>query len=129
MQCHVINHLLLSESLFLRVYELRNQFCCLIKKVPNGKNVITKELSACVEERFNGFQLVKRLGENECRHFYRPINIVYKPVSKIKPIVNCYFSKSMRNAYRVVNYKRGRAAPSIADQCYACNRSFIELRT
>ena len=66
-QCHLVNDLLMSENLFLRVYELRKKFCYLIKKVPKGKNTITKELSSCVEERFNGFQLVKRLGENERR--------------------------------------------------------------
>ena len=68
-QCHMINDLLMSENLLLRVYELRKKFRYLIKKVPKGKNANTKELSVCVEERFNGFQLVKRLGENERRHF------------------------------------------------------------
>ena len=98
MQCHMINDLLMSQNLLLRVYELRKKFRYLIKKVPKGKNANTKELLACVQERFNGFQLVKRLGETERRHFYRPIDIVYKPVSKISQTVNCYFSKSMKNA-------------------------------
>ena len=77
----MINDLLMRKNLFLRVYELRKKFFYLIKKVSKGKNAVTKELSACVEERFDGFQLVKRLCEKERRHFYRPIDIVYKQIS------------------------------------------------
>ena len=79
----MIDSLLMSENLLLRVSELRKKFCYVIKKVPKGKNAIMKELSACVEEHFNGFQLVERLGKNERRYFYRPTDIVYEPVSKI----------------------------------------------
>ena len=79
----MIDDLLMSENLLLRVSELRIKFCYVIKKVPKGKNAITKELSACVEGRFNGFQLLERLGKNERRYFYRPNDIVCKPVSKI----------------------------------------------
>ena len=43
--------------------------------MPKSKNAITKELSACVEERFNAFQFVKGFAENERRPFYRPIDI------------------------------------------------------
>lgn len=116
-QCHVINNLLMSENLFLRVYELIKKFYYLIKKLPKDKNSIAKELSTYVEERFNGFSLVKRLGEDERRHFYRTINSVYKPVSQINQIVNCCFSKFMRSAYRVVDHKKGRNAPSTVNQC------------
>ena len=35
----------------------------------------------------------------------------------------------MRNAYCVVNYKKGRAVPSTADQCYTCNKFFIERKS
>ena len=116
-QCHVINNLLMSENLFLRVYELIKKFYYLIKKLPKDKNSIAKELSACVEERFNGFSLWKRLGENERRHFYRRINSVYKPVSQINEIVNCCFPKFMRSAYRVADHKNGRDAPSTVNLC------------
>ena len=32
--------------------------------MPKGKNTAQRELPACVEERFNGFELVKKLAEN-----------------------------------------------------------------
>ena len=34
----------------------------------------------------------------------------------------------MRNAYSVVNHKKGRAESSTADQCYAFNRFFTEQK-
>ena len=35
----------------------------------------------------------------------------------------------MRNAYRVLSQKKGRVAPSTADQCYASNKFFIERKS
>ena len=35
----------------------------------------------------------------------------------------------MRNAYSVVNHKKGRAESSTADQCYAFNRFFTEQKS
>ena len=85
---------------------LEKSFAVLLKKSPKGKNHIKKELSACVEEYFNGFYIAERLSETERGHIYKPIDTVYKPVSKINQIVNCYFTKFMRNAYRVLNPMR-----------------------
>ena len=43
--CHVVNDLLMSKNLFLRVYEPRKKFRYLIKKVVKGKNIIQSERS------------------------------------------------------------------------------------
>ena len=96
-QCHVVNDLLMSKNLLLRAYELGKKFHYLTKKLPQGKNIIQKDLSVCVEIDFNGFELVRRITENELRQLHRPVNIVYKPISRIDQIINCYFPKSMRN--------------------------------
>ena len=103
-QRHVVNNLLISKNLFLRVYEPRKSFATLylIKKVPKGKNIIQRDLSACVEECFNDFELVKKLTKNERKQLFKAIDIVYRPVSKINQVINCYFSKSMRNTYRIL---------------------------
>ena len=107
-QCHVVNDLLISKNLFLRVHELRKKFCYLIKKVPKGKNVIQKDLSACAETHFNSFEVVRRMAENELKQLYKPVGIVYRPVSRIDQIINYYFSKSMRNAYWVLTKNNRR---------------------
>ena len=95
----------MEKNLLLRVYGFRKKFCYLIKKIPRGKNTVQRERSACVEEHFNGFNLVKKLTENSIRQLYRLIDIVYKPVSDINQIINCFFAVSMRNPYRVVSNK------------------------
>ena len=92
----------MSKNLFLRVYQPRKKFRYLIKKVPKGRNIIQRGLSACVEERFNGFELARKLTENERKQLFKPIDIVYRPVSKINQVINCYSSKSMRNAYQTL---------------------------
>ena len=57
-QCHVINDLLMNKNIFLRVHELKKEFGYLIKKVPQNKNIIQRDYSACAEERFNCFDPV-----------------------------------------------------------------------
>ena len=112
---HVVNGLLMTKKRFLRGYELRKKFRYLIKKMPKGKNVVQRDLLACFEVHFNGFELVRKLSENETRKLFKPTDVVYRPVSKINQILDCYFSKSTRNAYRVVSVrKNGQIAP-IAD--------------
>ena len=74
---------------------LEKKFLYLIKKVPRNKNVLQSDLSACVEERFNGFEIVSKLIENEKEELLKPIDIVYKPVSKLNQTIDCCFSKSM----------------------------------
>lgn len=53
-----VNNLLLEKNLFLGVYKLRKKFRYLIKKYPS-KNEVVRDLLAYVEERFNGFDIVK----------------------------------------------------------------------
>ena len=48
-QCHQINDILNKNNLFLRVFELKETFCSLIKQDPDKKNVI-RELSGCITE-------------------------------------------------------------------------------
>ena len=38
-QCHLVNDFLMKKSLFLRVYEFRYKFRCLIKKLPREKTL------------------------------------------------------------------------------------------
>ena len=52
-----------------------------------------------VDERSNGFDIVGKLSENERKEFFKPVDIIYRPVSKLNQTINYYFSESMRNAY------------------------------
>ena len=92
------------------------------------KNVVKRDLSACAEERFNGFKTVRKLIEDQRKETFQPIYIVYKPVSKISQTIICYFSKSTRNAYHVVcDLKKGKYVTS-ADLFFACNKFFMQKK-
>ena len=74
-QCHVINDLLMNKNIFLRVHELKKEFGYLIKKVPQNKNIIQRDYSACAEERFNCFDIVRKFTENEKKELFKPSDI------------------------------------------------------
>ena len=53
-----INQVLNKNNLFLRVFEMKEKFRCLIKQDSEKKNLI-RDLSACIIETFNGFNIVR----------------------------------------------------------------------
>ena len=73
---------------------------------------------------------LKKLTQNSIRQLCRPIDILSKPVSDINQIINCFFAVSMRNAYPVVSSKtKNSLSITTADQCYGCNKLFIERKS
>lgn len=59
-QRFVLNDLLIEKKMFLIVCGFNKKFCSMIK---NGlqKNQVHKDLLVCVEERYNGFEIVRKL--------------------------------------------------------------------
>ena len=57
-QCYTINHILIKHNLFLRVYEEKEKFRY-ITNTEKDKRKITREISSCVKEIFNGFIIVR----------------------------------------------------------------------
>lgn len=60
----------------LRVYELKNKVRYIVKKGPQ-KNNVQRDLSTCVENWFNGFEIVKSLREEEIRNLFFLIDIIH----------------------------------------------------
>ena len=56
-QCFQINHILNKNKLFLKVFELKENFRALIQQKHDKKNVI-RDISSCIREKFNGFNIV-----------------------------------------------------------------------
>ena len=67
-------------SFFLRVYERRNKFRYLIKKCIHGKNDVVRDLSSCVIEKFNGYEISQHQLKREQKCFLEPIDIIYESV-------------------------------------------------
>ena len=54
---HLVNNLIETKGLFLRVYERRDKFRYLIKKDVHGKNNVIRDLPSCVIEKFHGYEI------------------------------------------------------------------------
>ena len=66
-----------QKNLSLRVYEGRNEFRCVIKKGIQGKSNVQRDLSACIVQKFNGYEILKiQLKDIEKRN-REPIEIIY----------------------------------------------------
>ena len=123
-QCFKINTILSRHNLFLRVFELKDKFRYIIKQNSEEKKYFN-EVSACVIERFNGFQVVRLEFDNEIRREFEPIDIIYKPVIKLDSILNCFFTDRLYLAFKAVynettNWDKTRT--SCAFQCHFCGK-------
>ena len=90
-QCFKINQILHKNKFFLRLFELKEKFRCLIKQDSEKKNIL-RDLSSCIIEKFNGFNIVRIEFDKKLRQKMSPINIIYKPVKKEDQIFECFFS-------------------------------------
>ena len=64
----------------------------LIKKKVQGKNEVTRNLSICVLEKFNGYEIISNDLSTKEKLDFKPINIVYEPrFNEAKPVV-CNFT-------------------------------------
>ena len=54
-RCQVINQVLSEYGFFFRFYERRNKFRYQLRRELKGKNQMKQELSACVIQKFNGY--------------------------------------------------------------------------
>ena len=96
----------MEKNLFLRVYEKRNKFSYLIKKPPTGKNSVIRDLSSCLIERYNGYQVVK-IEKRDCqKSLFEPIDIVYDPVEGPDQNIKCYYTSKIYFAY-CLKYSKG----------------------
>ena len=121
-QCYFANSLLNENNLFLRVYELKDKFRYLIKQ-ESEKEKILRELSACVVEKFNGFNIVRAAFDKKLRRLFRPVDILYAPAKKADQLVNCFLSAKLNPMFRVScsdGSKSNKVKRSTAWQCYFC---------
>ena len=57
-QCHRVNQILNKCNFSLKVYELQEKFPSLVKQNPDKKNIV-RELSGCITNKYNGFNIVR----------------------------------------------------------------------
>ena len=121
-QCFQINQILMRSHLFLRVYEIKDKFCYLIKEDSEKKNVM-RDLSSCITERFNGFNIVKLELDRELRREMSPIEILYRPVRK-RVNIGCFFTTEINLAYRTSFSEREKIRDGTTYQCFYCSNYY-----
>ena len=102
-RCMKLNELLAREfGCFLRFYERRNKFRYQLRQKLKTKNEVKAELSSCVLQKFNGYDLLRVELALDKRKNLLPVDIVYEPTQdKNKPIY-CYYAPKIHLAFQSV---------------------------
>ena len=128
--CKLINDVLCEYGFFLRFYERRNKFRYQLKRKLKEKNQMKRELSACIIQKFNGYELLRNhLNSTERKNFI-PIDIVYEPTLNEKKTIICFFAPEISLGY-YTSYDKMRKRKNVtnhtrARQCHYCNNFFIK---
>ena len=84
---------------FLRFCERKNKFRYQLKQNLKEKNKVKRELSSCVIQKFNGYELLRNnLNVHEKRDFI-PIDILYEPTLDENKKSACFFAPDISLAY------------------------------
>ena len=118
--CTEINDVLADSSYFLRVSKLWKKFRYLSLKSPK-KQTIVRQLSSCVYQKFNIVSIEYR---RKLRKKFKPIDLVYKPVTKPNEQIKCYFSRDLSKVYRNTCSRGEKLQHGFANQCYYCYKFF-----
>lgn len=90
-QCQKINDVQSEHGYFLIFYERRNKFRYHVRKKLKEKNEVRKELSACVIQKFNGYELLRNHLNSDEKQNYTLIDIVYEPTLGDEKPIDCFF--------------------------------------
>ena len=94
----------------------------------HGKNRNICDLSSCVVQKFNGYDILKSELKNEEKQFHEPIDIFYEPVND-ESSVKCFLTDHLHLAYRSYGLKLGidndKNENRITMQWYYCGKYIV----
>ena len=122
-QCYEINLLLAKYGYFLRVFELKGKFHHLTLKITKKQNIV-RQLSSCINEKYNGFHLISIEYNKKLRKKIKPIDTIYKPVKSPEKKIQCYYSQNIFKSYRNSCGDSKKLSHGFAFECYYCGQSF-----
>lgn len=92
-RCMKVNYVLAAKfGCFLRFYERRDKFRYQLRQKLKTKNQMRVELSSCVIQKFNGYDLLRTELSRDQKKNLLPLDIVYEPTLDRKKPILCYFS-------------------------------------
>ena len=126
-KCHLVNDLLETKGLLLRVYERRDKFRYLIKKGVSGKNNVVRDFPSCLIQKFNRYEISRHQLKRQQKCFLELIDIVYKPV-KDDGAIACFFTSTLHLAFRYYFSRKLKNNQFISNlttrKCYYCSHFF-----
>ena len=133
-RCKTMNWVLSRFGFFLKFYERRNKFRYQLRQKLKSKNEMRTELSACVIQKFNGYDLLRNnLQSNENTELV-PIDIVYETTLDVSKPILCFFAPEIYIAYQTFyekslgeNKQKG-VNSTAAKQCPYCNNFFLKSK-
>ena len=129
-QCQVINEVLSEYGFFLRFYQRRNKFRYQLRRKLKEKDQMNRELSACIVQKFNGYELLRNHLNSIERKDFIPIAVVYEPTLNENKIIQCFFAPKIHLGFRTTIEKSRKGGNVLnnthAKQCHYCNNHFIK---
>ena len=122
-QYNRVNQILNKCNFFLKVYELKEKLRSLVKQNPDKKNIV-RELSGCITNKYNGFNIVRLEQSKKIMRKFITIEIIYKPVKNCNEVINCYFSNKINLAFRSTFSENGILRHGTAFKCHFCSNYY-----
>lgn len=95
-----------------------------------GKNEVTRNLSVCIDEKFNGYETIRNYLTRKERIDFQPIDIVYEPCFDETTPVICNFTPKIFTVYKsyVGRFERAKEniRKKIVRQCHYCQNYFAK---
>ena len=113
----------------MRIFELKDKYRQLSMKEPKKQNII-RQLSSCLIQKYNGFQVISIEFNRKQKKKIKPIDIIYKPTKnpEIDPL--CYFLKDIAKAYsNFYSIKNKTKRAYSCYECYYCRKFFLRPET
>ena len=89
-----------------------------------------RELSACIIQKFNGYELLRNHLNSIERKDFIPIDVVYEPTLNENKIIECFFAPKIHLGFRTTIEKSRKGGNVLnhthAKQCHYCNNYFIK---
>ena len=125
-----MNKVISKHGFFLKFFERCKMYRFLIKKREQRKIEVTRNLSACVVEKFNGYEIIRQDLTRKEKVDFRAIDIVYEPsFEKDIPAV-CYFSPNIQLVYKsyIAEFQKGqeKVINRAVRQCHYCQNYFAK---
>ena len=130
-RCTKMNKVLAKFGYFLRFYERRNKFRYQLRQKLKSKNEMRSELSVCVIQTFDGYDLLRPTLQYLEKTNLIPIDIVYEPTLNTDKPAECFFADEIHLAFNTYYEKMVRGSKKMircnkTKQCPYCNNSFIK---